>query len=127
MKQIKYWAVDHFHALKHKKTRGYNPLYVRRLAKRFKGISLNAAEQVFSWFRNFARLINEARPLRHAFKVLYFVKEHNKAIHNNKAKCLNKRQNSLKKPSKKYVCVKKVLKKPAAKFMKVMTAMKAMK
>ena len=32
-----------------------------------------APEQVFSWFRNYARLLNEARPLRHSFKVLYFV------------------------------------------------------
>ena len=110
LKQIKYWAIDHFHALRHKQTCAYNPLYVKRLGKRFKGINLPAAEQVFSWFRNYARILNEARPLRHSFKGLYFVKQHNMAIRFKKATYLNKHQRLPKKTSKSYACSKKVSK-----------------
>ena len=127
LKQIKFWAVDHFHALEHKKTCKYNPLHVTRLGKRFKGVNLSAAEQVFSWFRNYARLLNEARPERHAFKVLYFVKQHNQNLQD-KATYLNKYQASFKKGSKKYACNSKVIKNmKAAKTMKHMKSIKAMK
>ena len=85
LKQLKYWAIDHFNALRRKKACAYNPLHVKRPGKRFKGINLSAAEQVVSWFRNYARLLNEARHLRHSFKVLYFVKQRNMAIHSKKA------------------------------------------
>ena len=40
----------------------------------FQGYSSSAAEQVFSWFRSYARTLNETTLLRHAFKVLYFCK-----------------------------------------------------
>lgn len=82
-KQVKYWAVDHFHALKHKQT-----------------------------------------SLRHAFKVLFFVKEHNKAIQQKRATYLNKHQARGKKASKKCACTMKIVKKPAMKMSKVMKAMK---
>lgn len=123
-KQVKYWAVDHFHALKHKQTCAYNPLCVKRRGRRFKKINLSAAEQVFSWFRNYARPLNESRPLRHAFKVLFFVKEHNKAIQQKRATYLNKHQARGKKASKKCACTMKIVKKPAMKMSKVMKAMK---
>ena len=71
LRQIKYWAVDKFHALKHKKTCKHNILQVRRLANRFKKTKTSACEQVFSWFRNYARLLNEARPWCHAFSSLF--------------------------------------------------------
>lgn len=119
-KQIKYWAIDHFHALKRKKTCSYNPLHVKRLGKRFKGINLSAAEQVFSWFRNYARLLNEARSLRHSFKVLYFVKQHNMALRSNNAAYLNLYQGNSKKTSKSYACAKKVHKPAMRKPAKVM-------
>ena len=108
LKQIKYWGVDTFHAQKHKKSCPCNPLYVRRLAKRCKGVNMSAAEQVFSWFRNYARLLNETRPLRHVFKVLHFIKEHNEAIDCKKALYLNKynAKTKTKKSSKAYACAK---------------------
>ena len=119
-KQIKYWVVDSFHAQKHKKACPCNPLHVTRLAKRVKGVNMSAAEQVFSWFRNYAKLLNEARALRHTFKVLYFVKEHNAAVQAKKAVYLNKFQTVSKKISTPYACVKTVSKqvlkkKPATK------------
>ena len=93
-----------------------------------KGVNLFAAEQVFSWFRNYARLLNEARPERHAFKVLYFVKQHNQNLQDKKATYLNKYQASFKKGSKKHACNSNVIKNmKAAKTMKHMKSIKAMK
>ena len=81
LKQLKYCAVDHFHAKKgHGKTCPCNPYYVKRLKKRFSKTNTSAAEQVFSWFRNYARVLNEARPSRHRFKVLYYCRKHNELI-----------------------------------------------
>ena len=116
LKQIKYWAIDHFHALRHKKSSAYNPLHVKRLGRRFKRIKLSAAEQVSSGFRNYARLLNEARPLRHSFKVLYFVKLHNLALRSKRATYLNQYQGLSKKTSKSFACIKAckpILRKPA--------------
>lgn len=67
-------------------------LCVKLLSRPFRGMNMSAAEQVLSWFRNCAKLLNETRPLRHAFKVLYFIKEHNKAIDCKRAVYLNKFQ-----------------------------------
>ena len=71
-------------------------------------MNMSAAEQVFSWFRNYAKLLNEARALRHTFKVLYFMKEHNAAVQAKKAVYLNKLSSVSKKISKPYACVKTV-------------------
>ena len=45
--QIKYWSLDKFHAHRHKKTCVYNPLYVKRLSRRFAKTNPSACEQVF--------------------------------------------------------------------------------
>jgi len=37
---------------------------------------------VFSWFRNYARIINEMKSTRHKFLVLFFVKKHNDLLAN---------------------------------------------
>ncbi|CAE7499068.1 unnamed protein product, partial [Symbiodinium necroappetens] len=79
-KQIKYWSVDFFHAHGHNASRPCNPHHIPRLARCFKGISTSAAEQVFAWFRNYARVLNETTAMRHSFKVLYFCKLHNTAM-----------------------------------------------
>ena len=49
-----------------------NPLYQKHLSLRFKRTNSSAAEQVFSWFRGYARVLDGCTPSRHAFKVLYF-------------------------------------------------------
>ena len=82
LKQIKCWAVDGFHAQGHTKTFKCSLRFQRRLAKRFRNTNTSAAEQVFSWFRNYSRILNEAGPLRHSFKVLLFCKKHNEAVEN---------------------------------------------
>ena len=114
-KHIKYWVVDTFHAQKHKKACPCNPLHVKRLGKRVKGVNMSAAEHVFSWFRSYAKLLNEDRAVRHTFKVLYFVKEHNAAVQAKKAIYLNKFQSMSKKTSKSYACVKNTSKKKVVK------------
>ena len=93
-----------FHAHRHKKTCVYNPLYVKRLSRRFAKTNTSACEQVFSWFRNYARILNEARAIRHTFKVLYFSKLHNQAVAENKASYLNKFKKAVSKVSKAYAC-----------------------
>ena len=104
LSQIKYWSLDKFHAHRHKKTCVYNPLCVKRLSRRFAKTNTSACEQVFSWFRNYARILNEARAIRHTFKVLYFSKLHNQAVAENKASYLNKFKKAVSKVSKAYAC-----------------------
>ena len=60
--QVKYWSVDLFHAHGHTKDCPCNPLYRRRLKSRFESVNTSACEQVFSWFRGYARVLNEATP-----------------------------------------------------------------
>lgn len=74
---IKYWPVDKFHACHHKTTCPNNPLQVLRLKRRVSKINTSAAEQTFSWFRNYARMANELRPIRHRFLMLHYCKKHN--------------------------------------------------
>ena len=107
MKPIKFWSVDGFHAKGHTKKCPCNPLYKKRLAKRFKGVNSSACEQVFAWFRNYARLLNESSPMRHSFKVLYFVKLHNLAVDQKQAQYLNRHVRSGKKAKQPYNCSKK--------------------
>ena len=109
--QIKYWAVDKFHAYGHKKSCKCNPRFVKRLSRRFAKTNTAACEQVFSRFRNYARVLNESRPCRHQFKVLLYAKMHNEAITRKKASYLNKFTVQTKVKGKSYACTKK----PAAK------------
>jgi hypothetical protein len=106
LRQIKYWAVDKFHALKHKKTCKHNILQVRRLVNRFKKTKTSACEQVFSWFRNYARRLNEARPWCHAFSSPYFAKLHNAAIDQKQAHHLNPFRPTAKPKPRSYACSK---------------------
>ena len=94
--QVKYWSVDLFHAHGHIKDCPC-PLYRRRLKSRFGSVNTSACEQVFSWFRGYARVLNEATPSRHAFKVLYFCKLHNQAVDAKDTSYLNPYSRSAKK------------------------------
>ena len=52
-KQIKFWVVDAFNGKRHQKTCPCNPLYVKRLGKRVKGVNMSVAVQlVFVIMRN---------------------------------------------------------------------------
>ena len=56
------------------------PYRIRRLKLRLKGVNTQAAEQTFSWFKGYSRILNEMSPLRHKSMVLYFCKLHNQCI-----------------------------------------------
>ena len=119
-KQIKYWSIDTWHAHGHQKKCPCNPLRVRRLQLRLRNVNSSAAEQVFAWFRNYARVLNECSVLRHTFKVLLFAKMHNANCASDKKAYLNafSAYNKVgKSKSKAYACVNRpagLLKRPAS-------------
>ncbi|CAK0848816.1 unnamed protein product [Prorocentrum cordatum] len=80
LKPIKYWTVDWMHAKRHSDTCPCNPYHILRLKLRLKGVNTQAAEQTFSWFKGYSRILNEMSPLRHQFMVLYFCKLLNQYI-----------------------------------------------
>ena len=73
-KQIKYWPVDPFHNLRHSDKCKYSPKNVPSYKRRLRGVNGSVCEQTFSWFRGYARTLNEMSPLRHHFLVLVYVK-----------------------------------------------------
>jgi hypothetical protein len=116
--QVKYWVVDKFHAHGHSCTCRHSPLTVIRLKRRVSKVNTAISEQVFSWFRNYARTFNEMRKQRHHFLVLYFSKLHNALVDQNKTSYLNphstvKQLLKSRKNSRSYACtpVRKVQKK----------------
>jgi len=73
------------------------------LRKRIKGLNTSVAEQVFSWFRGYAKSFNSMGSLHHKFLVLQHIRRHNAMIDSgdNKHLCPF---NHLKKTSKPYDC-----------------------
>ena len=100
LKGIKYFPIDRFHGMKHCPTCKNSPQNVPRLERRLKGVNTSVSEQVFSWFRNYARILNEMKPKIHEFLVLYFCKLHNAVVkadgtkHLNPYSACNKKKNS---------------------------------
>jgi hypothetical protein len=81
MPQLKFFPVDKFHAKKgHNSKCKNNPYNVRRLMSRVKHVNTSVAEQVFSWFRGYARTFNEMRGVRHIFLALYYAGMHNELV-----------------------------------------------
>lgn len=107
-----------FHATKHKKECRNNPLMVPRLRRRVAKINTSASEQTSSWFRNYARTMNELRPARNKFLVLCYAKEHNKLIEADCATHIQKLvRTTANKGSTPYACDETlVLKRPAARL-----------
>ena len=66
------------------------------------------SEQVFSWFRHYARTLNEMRPDRHKLFVLHLCKMHNKLIESGDTSHLNefsvRKASAKKRPSSAYGC-----------------------
>ena len=105
--QVAHWCVDYFHGAKHSDRCPCNPHHVRRLARRFADVNTSAAEQVFSWFRQYARVRNELSPHRHQMKVLLFCKLHNDLCRDGRPGYLSQFPYKRKKVSKSYSCSKK--------------------
>lgn len=113
--QLKYYSVDKFHARGHVATCPCNPLKVLRLKRRVNKINTAAAEQLFSWFRGYARTFNEMRRSRHRFIVMYFCRKHNELVDARDTDHLKKHRLIAPKKQKKgkYPCTPKITKKPA--------------
>ena len=76
------------------------------LARRMRNLNTAVAEQVFSWFRGYARSINELRADRHVFIVRYFCKLHNELCDNGQATHLNAVATGTKRKRGNYQCSK---------------------
>lgn len=116
LSQIKYYIVDKFHALHHVSTCPCNPHKIVRLKRRLSGVNSSACEQLFSWFRGYARVFNEMRRLRHCFLVMYFARRHNTLVDNGDLGHLQKHgaRVAKKRRSTPYPCAPRAMKKPAA-------------
>eukprot|EP00438_Fugacium_kawagutii_P027957 Skav210836 [mRNA] locus=scaffold543:17052:17576:- [translate_table: standard] len=112
LEQLKYYAVDRFHAHRHKHNCPCDPKKPR-LKKRLGKLNTSVAEQTFSWFRGYAKVLNEMRELRHRFAVLFFVCKHNELIAQGKTDHLNQHMadKNAKRKAKPYACTKKKVKK----------------
>ena len=92
-----------------------SPFHWRRL----RYVNTSRAEQVFSWFRGYARSFNSLRPIRHKFLVLYYSRLHNAMIAAGDVQHLNAYS-----PKRTGKCAKCVAKKGYACAMKKKKAMK---
>ena len=87
--KIKTYATDKFHGLGHKASCPVNPYSLPALMRRLRGINTVIAEQTFSWFRGYARSMNELKPERHQFLAHCYAKEHNELMANGDTSHLN--------------------------------------
>ena len=78
--KIRTYTTDKFHGPRHKTNCAANPFVHSRLMRRIRNLNTSIAEQTFSWFRWYARSLNELKPLRHQFIVLLYAKMHSELI-----------------------------------------------
>ena len=68
------------------------------------GLNSAVSEQVFAWFRGYARNFNSMKPLRHHFLVLYCCRRHNACGDANDTEHLNKYKKAAAKSRGSYDC-----------------------
>ena len=104
--KIRTYTTDKFHGPRHKKNCAANPHTKPRLMARIENLNTSIAEQTFSWFRGYARSMNELRPTRHQFLVLLYAKMHNELMAKGEMSHLNpySHQNMSKKRPVPYGC-----------------------
>ena len=132
LEQLKYFSLDRFHSYGHTKNCPCNPRSKTRLKKRIKNLNTSIAEQTFSWFRGYSKVLNDMHPLRHRFAVLLFCKQHNDLVACGDTYHLNQyKVYKGKGATKPYACNKvkgkKTMKPGSMKVMKAMKVMKSMK
>ena len=74
---LKKYAKDKFHGSGHKASCPAKPYAILALLKRLSGINTVVSEQTFSWFRGYARRMDELKPARRQFLVPIYAKMHN--------------------------------------------------
>lgn len=89
LKNIKNYVVEPWHGNRHKRSCKLCVQNNRRLKKLMKGVNGSICEQTFSWFRNFARPLNETTLQRHRFLVLHYCKLHNENVDKQEVDYLN--------------------------------------
>ena len=77
LKQIIYYSLDRFHGRMHKNSCKNKIQNNKVLEKRLNGINTSISEQIFSWFKRYAKTFNNLSTTRHHFLVLYFSHIHN--------------------------------------------------
>ena len=125
LNQIRYWAVDKFHAKGHCDSCKCSPYNHPRLSRRLSNVNTSISEQIFSWFRGYANTMNTMNARTHRFYVLVYSKRHNELVIQNEAfhlnphsahkKTMKKAKVHARPASSAYAC-----KKPAGKVMKIM-------
>ena len=80
LSKIRTYTTDKFHGSRHKPDCEANPYAHSRLMHRIRNLNTSIAEQTFSWFRGYARSLNELKPMRHQFVVLLYARMHNDLI-----------------------------------------------
>ena len=75
--KIKTYATDKFHGSGHKANCLASPYDIPALMKRLRWVNAVIAEQTFSWFRGYARSMNELKPARRQFIVPLYAEMHN--------------------------------------------------
>ena len=104
LRKIKFYIVDKFHGVNHSARCVANPYVHGKLMKRIHGINTVVAEQIFSWFRNYARTFNELRRNRHHFLVVLYARYHNDLVDRNSTDHLNRYSGRGSKRSTPYEC-----------------------
>ena len=125
LNQVRYWAVDKFHAKGHCESCKCSPYNHVRLSRLLSNVNTSISEQIFSWFRGYASTMNTMNARTHRFYVLVYAKRHNELVIQNEAfhlnphsahkKTMKKAQVHARPASSAYAC-----KKPSSKVMKVM-------
>eukprot|EP00973_Karenia_brevis_P086038 11932170-Karenia_brevis.AAC.1 len=71
LKQLTTYTCDKWHGFGHCATCPCNPWVHEELWKKLSGINSSVQEQVFAWFRNYAKCFNTMDPQTHRLNVLY--------------------------------------------------------
>jgi len=125
LNQVRYWAVDKFHAKGHCDSCKCSPYNHLRLSRRLSNVNTSISEQIFSWFRGYASTMNTMNARTHRFYVLVYAKRHNELVIQNEAfhlnphsahkKTMKKAQVHARPASSAYAC-----RKPSSKVMKIL-------
>ena len=133
-KKIKHFSVDKWHGHRHTSKCKHSPKNSLALRRRLSKVNTSVCEQTFSWFRGYARPLNELMPNRNRLLVLIYAKMHNEMVADGSLQHLGM-PGRRPTPRGQYGCAKnkmdkkagKAVKKKAQTVTKKITAMKTVK
>ena len=80
LRSIKYYCIDEWRGKKHNRSCKCSSKSSVSIQRRLKGVNTSISEQVFAWFRNYARILNHMSSNHHHFLVLLFCRRHNMLV-----------------------------------------------